>query len=100
MGSGVKKLTLILVSVLAISVAAPTAFAGGSSVLGGHTSQPAAAQVLGKSAPKAASAKSPTATVASGNLPFTGLDLGIVGAMALTLAAAGGVLRRAGRQKR
>jgi hypothetical protein len=96
----VKHLTLILVLVFAVSVAAPTAFAGGSSVLSGHTAQPPAAQTLGAGPAKKGKVTPSTTSSSPGTLPFTGADLGIAGALALVLLAAGGTLRRAGRQKR
>jgi hypothetical protein len=99
MGRRVKRLTLILVLGFAISVAAPTAFGGGSSVLTGHTAQPPVAQSLAAAPAKKGHVKLST-TSSPGTLPFTGADLGIAGALALVLLAAGGTLRRAARQKR
>jgi hypothetical protein len=99
MGRRVKQLTLILVLVFAVSVAASTAFAGGSSVLSGHTAQPPVSQSLG-AGPAKKGKITPSTSSSPGTLPFTGADLGIAGAVALVLLAAGGTLRRAGRQKR
>ncbi len=95
MGTGVKQLALILVLAIAVLATASAAFAGGGSVLSGHTSQPPAAQVLGTHPPK-----TPSGSAGAGTLPFTGVDLGVAAGIALILVAAGGVLRRSGHQKR
>ena len=94
-----KQFALVLVLAVVVLATAAGAGAGGSSVLSGHTSQPAAAQVLGKSVVKPGG-KTAAGTVASGTLPFTGADLGVAAALAIALVAAGGVLRFAGQQKR
>jgi hypothetical protein len=99
-GVDVKQLMLILALSVAVLTTATTAFAGGSSVLSGHTSQPPAAQVLATQHPKTSAGQVSPATTKSGTLPFTGMNLGIVAGGALLLIAAGGALRRSSRQKR
>lgn len=94
---------LIAVLGIAMAVAAP-AFAGGSSVLSGHTAQPPAAQTLKpktkSTTGEVAGAASPKTTKSPGTLPFTGLDLGFAGLAGAALVGAGFALRRAGRSTR
>lgn len=85
-----------------LGVAAP-AFAGGGSVLSGHTSQPPASQVLHttKNTPKGNLAGTAIPTKHSpGTLPFTGLDLSVAAVAGVALLGAGLALRRTGRSTR
>lgn len=94
-----RHLILIVMVGLALAVAAP-AFAGGGSVLSGHTSQPAATKALNTKQPKAnvaAATKSSPTVKSSGTLPFTGLNLAFAAAAGVVLIGAGALLRRAAR---
>ena len=85
---------------IAMAVAAP-AFAGGGSVLSGHTSQPAATKVLKTKPSKGNVAGAAKPTVKStGTLPFTGLNLAFAAAAGVVLVGAGALLRRTGRSER
>ena len=94
---------LVLIAIVGMSmlvVAAP-AFAGGGSVLTGHSSNPPAAQVLHttKKPPKTqTNGTAPTGTPST--LPFTGLDLATAGILGFGLLGAGLMLRRSNRSER
>jgi hypothetical protein len=91
-----KKLGATSLVVLALLVVAPTAFAGGgssSSILNGYGKVAAVTAKVTK--PKATK---PIPTTKPGTtLPFTGLDLGIVGGFAVLLIGLGVGMRRLGR---
>lgn len=88
---------LIAVLAIAITVAAP-AFAGGGSVLSGHTAQPGPANVIKPTPAKGGVAGTSHPTVKStGTLPFTGLNLAFAAAAAVVLVGVGAALRRTGR---
>lgn len=93
---------LVVVVGVAMAVAAP-AWAGGGSVLSGHTSQPPATQALNTNQPKTtgnvAGASNPTVKK-TGTLPFTGLNLAFAAAAGVVLVGAGALLRRTGRSER
>lgn len=100
-----RHLILIVVVGIAMAVAAP-AFAGGGSVLSGHTSQPPASQALNTKQPKpkpnagnVAGTSNPTVK-STGTLPFTGLNLAFAAAAGVVLVGAGALLRRTGRSER
>lgn len=91
---------LIAVLGVALTFAAP-AFAGGGSVFSGHTSQPAATNVLKTKPSKGSVAGTVSPTVkSSGTLPFTGLNLAFAAAAGVVLVGAGAMLRRSGRNER
>jgi len=98
-----KKLIVIVILGIAMLTAAP-AFAGGGSVLSGHSSQPPASQVMKtKPTQTAGQVEGATATPTKkspGTLPFTGLDLSLAAFASVALVGAGIVLRRAGRSAR
>jgi hypothetical protein len=80
----VKRTAVVLTVGLALALAAP-AFAEEGPTLGVYGGQVAALQVPVAKAPKPPSGGSPSGAVASGTLPFTGVELGL-------FVLAGGVL--------
>lgn len=96
-----KKLIMIVILGIAMLTAAP-AFAGGGSVLSGHSSQPPASQVMKptRSAGQVDAATASPTKKSPGTLPFTGLDLSLAAFASVALVGAGIVLRRAGRSAR
>jgi hypothetical protein len=91
------RLSLAIVTV-ALLVAVPAAFAGGSTLKTGYasTAHNVAGAVAKKPAKPGSSAIAPVKT--SGTLPFTGLDLGLFAGAAIVLTGIGFGFRRVGRQ--
>jgi hypothetical protein len=103
MGVRVKKGIAFVAAALVALVLAGSALAGGSLVssYGGQAQQ---AIVKTSSATKAAQAKpaaqvKPAQAKASGALPFTGVDVGVILAFGAVLVLSGLALRRSARQK-
>ena len=97
-----KKLVATATLAIALAFVAPSAYAGGNSVLSGHTSQPTAAQVLHPKKPSVGRVAGTTTgpTKSPGTLPFTGFDLSVAAVVSALLLGAGTVLLRAGRSTR
>ena len=66
--------------------------------LEGYSPTPPLGQIEEEGGSSNGGSNEPRAADNSGNLPFTGLDLGIAGAMGLTLLGTGLVIRRTARQ--
>jgi hypothetical protein len=91
-----KRLTTLAMTLGGLMVGTASAFAGGSTVLsgyGGRGGTPVAG-VLQKHATTL-----PKTVHTTGNLPFTGLSLGVFAAVALLLLVLGFTLHRASRQR-
>jgi hypothetical protein len=88
----------LAIAVVALLVAVPAAYAGGSTLKTGYA--PTAHNIAGTVAKKPAkTGQSGTAPVkTSGTLPFTGLDLGLFAGAAIVLTGIGFGFRRVGRQ--
>jgi hypothetical protein len=84
-----------VITVIAAVVLAASAFA--SSVTGGHTATPPGSGTLNAQG----TLKPPTvSSPATGTLPFTGLDLGLIAAGAVGVLGLGAGMRRSARARR